>query len=385
MDVFDDAEKKSIGFVYQDYVALKYLLELKPDESIGIEVFDDIHLEGISNQKTLIQVKHAIKNNTYLNNKSIDLWKTLYKWSESIKVINDKEMSFIFYTNRPATQEDGIVRLLASDTKDIKKIQNEIKKVAEAHDNKNNKLYKYLATISLLTEVEAERLFNSIRFVYSDKEIIEEIKIFLRTLAIPENKINDVFDQIYGAFSRYKYEIVKDNKKVKITYDDFREKIGVNRIVQISRSCINSFDQYYKFESVYPANLDNKISYKQLQDIQLDSKAIEFLNDMAKTEAFLQSLMNDGELTENEFELIYSKVFSEWKIRHNLDYMTESYDTISESHISTAVSLYKGLIKECSIDIENNRLPKEMVIGTLLSLSDKPKIGWLQHWESLYK
>ncbi|MFM1345278.1 hypothetical protein WFP14_01755 [Yersinia proxima] len=53
MDIFDktSAEKKSIGFSYQDYVALKHALELKPGESIGIEVFDDVHLESISGKK----------------------------------------------------------------------------------------------------------------------------------------------------------------------------------------------------------------------------------------------------------------------------------------------------------------------------------------------
>ncbi len=87
MDIFDktSAEKKSIGFSYQDYVALKHALELKPEESIGIEIFDDLHLENIDGQKTFIQVKHSINNSNNITNKDIDLWKTLYNWSEAIK------------------------------------------------------------------------------------------------------------------------------------------------------------------------------------------------------------------------------------------------------------------------------------------------------------
>ncbi|MCB4448707.1 hypothetical protein LHK82_25025, partial [Escherichia coli] len=57
MDFFEktNADKNSIGFTYQDYVALKHALELKPEEHIGIEVYDDLHLESIEGHKTLVE------------------------------------------------------------------------------------------------------------------------------------------------------------------------------------------------------------------------------------------------------------------------------------------------------------------------------------------
>lgn len=387
MDIFDrtSADKNSIGFFYQDYVALKYLLELKPSESIGIEVFDDIHHESIDGDKILIQVKHTLDSTNNLTNKDIDLWKTLYNWSKAIEMIDDKEVRLIFYTNKSLTQQNGIVQLLDQKQKDIERIKEEISKIKKSHKDKSDELYKYISTIDALDQAQKEKLFNSIVFIHSAHEITEQIKILLRTLSIPENKLDSAFHNISGAFSEYKYKKIKDNKKVIISYDDFRKKIGIDRIIQITRNCINNFDQYYQFKSAYPLDLDRKISYKQLQDINFDNKStIQFINYMAKTEAFLQSLINDGELTKTEFELIYQKAYSEWNFKHTLEYSGENYNTICSDHIQIAVEIYKDLAK-CNIDIENNSLPKEMVIGTFLKLSDEPNIGWLQHWETLYK
>ncbi|MDH8644550.1 hypothetical protein QIH53_27260, partial [Klebsiella pneumoniae] len=77
-----------------------------------------------------VQVKHSI-NKSNITNKDIDLWKTLYNWSEAIKTIGDKSISLIFYTNKGLTLEPGIVQLLTNDTKDIEKIKDEIEKIEQ--------------------------------------------------------------------------------------------------------------------------------------------------------------------------------------------------------------------------------------------------------------
>lgn len=84
--------------------------------------------------------------------------------------------------------------------------------------------------------------------------------------------------------------MVKNHTKINISYDDFRNNLGIDRIIQISRNCINNFDQYYDFESAYPTNVESKISYKQLKDLDLNSDSIvKYINEMAKTEAFIQN------------------------------------------------------------------------------------------------
>ncbi|EOF6205068.1 hypothetical protein ACK1ES_004480, partial [Salmonella enterica] len=359
--------------------------ELKPEEHIGIEVYDDLHLESIEGHKTLVQVKHSI-NKSNITNKDIDLWKTLYNWSEAIKTIGDKSISLIFYTNKGLTLEPGIVQLIANDTKDIEKIKDAVKKIEQDHKNKSDDLYKYISIINSLDSNTFDRLFNSISFQHSEDGIISQIKTLLKTLAIPKDKLDDVFYYISGTFFERKYDLIKNHRKINISYNDFRNNFGIDRIIQISRHCINNFDQYYDFESAYPTNVESKISYKQLKDLDLNSDSIvKYINEMAKTEAFIQKLLNSGDLTTQEERLIYQKALDEWQSRHSATYIRSRFTEINEDHLNKAFSVYTELTGNCNIVLDKNQLPKSMTTGTFLLLSDKPKIGWLQNWESVYK
>ena len=43
------ADKSALGFEYQDLVLVDILVGLKAGESIGLEIFDDLHTENITN------------------------------------------------------------------------------------------------------------------------------------------------------------------------------------------------------------------------------------------------------------------------------------------------------------------------------------------------
>lgn len=283
-----DDERKSIGFFYQDYVALKYLISLNEGETLGIEVYDDIHHESISGNKILIQVKHSINDDSNLTNKDIDLWKTLFNWSNMFDFIDDKDISFYFYTNKPLTKENGIVKLIADKNKDVEEIIKEIGLIEAQHKNKNNELYKYVNHINSLNPKKLKKIINNISFIHDNEQLIQEIKNSLKNMAVPENKIDDVFYSIMGSFTHYKYNEIKQTKKVEISYELFRNKLGFNRTIQLSRNCGVSFNKFFEFESAYPSDIEKNISYNQLKDLKFDIRSIvTYFNKMAKTEAFL--------------------------------------------------------------------------------------------------
>lgn len=381
-----DDEKKSIGFFYQDYVALKYLITLNEGETLGIEVYDDIHHETIYGNKTLIQVKHSINCENYLTNKDIDLWKTLYNWSNMYESLDDENISFYFYTNKLLTQENGIVKLLAAENKNIEEIRKEIDLIENQHENKESKLYKYIHHIHSLNSEKIKKIINNFQFVLDDSQIIHEIKNLLKHMAVPENKIDDVFHSILGSFTDYKYNQIKQTKKVQISYELFRKTLSFDRTIQLSRNIGINFNQFFKFKSAYPNDIKKNISYNQLKDLGFDIKfIIEYCNHMAKTEAFLQHMIDEGELANSEYEDIHSIGESEWRVHHSINYLGNNFSAIDQQHIDLAQKLYIKLITNCMINIDNSSLPRDMVIGTLIKLSDVPRIGWLQNWEDLYK
>ncbi|MBE3769537.1 hypothetical protein HJ207_17590 [Vibrio parahaemolyticus] len=181
-DVFEQvaADKSQLGFDYQDLVCLEHLIDMRPGETIGLEVLDDVHHEKINGVKELIQVKHSVNDSGTLTNRDVDLWKTLYNWSRALDKLGNSEIEFIFFTNKRKTSQKGLVLLLDKDIKSISCIEKSISSIKEDIDSKEeakkegspiNPIKKFVDHIDNLTFSEKSKLFNKIRFVFSIDDI----------------------------------------------------------------------------------------------------------------------------------------------------------------------------------------------------------------------
>lgn len=110
------------GYLFQCRLALLRGLQMvkkKANGNISIEKFDDVAFEDDDFCKCLIQAKHSI-NPKSLNDKSVDLWKSLKVWMDQLEegVITYSSTKFVLITT--ATAADGsaaaYLRTGASDT-----------------------------------------------------------------------------------------------------------------------------------------------------------------------------------------------------------------------------------------------------------------------------
>ncbi|EPL5426452.1 hypothetical protein LLI34_004018, partial [Acinetobacter baumannii] len=134
------ADKQSLGFEFQDFVYIEKLIELKPTQSLGLEVYDDIHVttndeNGDTKELLLIQVKHSIDASN-ISDRDIDIWKTFYNWLKLVPELPDHlQLKFQLYTNKKLNSQE-FVSLLKYPTKNIKEILNFInqtnKEISEA-------------------------------------------------------------------------------------------------------------------------------------------------------------------------------------------------------------------------------------------------------------
>lgn len=90
------ADKNQLGFEYQDLVCLEQLVNMKPGEVVGLEVFDDVHRVELDGNKILIQVKHSINSEEALTNRDVDLWKTLFNWGAALESLTSTKVEFVF-------------------------------------------------------------------------------------------------------------------------------------------------------------------------------------------------------------------------------------------------------------------------------------------------
>jgi hypothetical protein len=78
------AGPQALGDLVQVRFGLLAVLRARDDQAVAIERLDDIDLSGAEGPLTLAQLKHHVTRSASLSDTSLDLWKTLRVWSETL-------------------------------------------------------------------------------------------------------------------------------------------------------------------------------------------------------------------------------------------------------------------------------------------------------------
>jgi hypothetical protein len=386
------ADKSQLGFDYQDLVCLEYLVDIKPGETVGLEVFDDVHHGRIDGGKALIQVKHSVNDGAALTNKDIDLWKTLHHWSKALDILGSSDIEFIFFTNKKKTNQAGIVHLMDVEQSDMQALFKAINEIKEDLDSKEkdkavdaaeNPIKQYVDYIYGLSDTKKKKLFDKISIIFSTEDIFSRLAKKIEFFSISEDQSLGVLHQLIGVFGEKKYKLIKSNKKVSIDYATFRKEFQFDRIIQLSQDRKIDFSRYHQFKNINSIDPKNGLFAKQLADIDIKAEDItEHAIEYAATNMFIQKLIVSGEFSETENSAINEEVFNAWKSTHDGLYDRDEIDTDGE-HCRVARSCFRS-VGNISVAVANSTLPRAMVAGKGIELSDICRIGWRKDWKSLY-
>lgn len=383
----DNANKTSAGFIYQDLVLMKNLLYLENDSTvIGYEVLDDIHIIK-ENSITLIQVKHSI-NDSPLTESSIDFWKTINKWAKIPATNHDEKLKFVFYTNRPIAASSNLYNELQKENKDyasIETILNDLFNTLEEKEKKKatgqaqNPIFDYVKKINSLTLDDKKTLFEKLTFSISDKQIVDEIKMKLQYFGISKrDEIDRVYENLLGIITDKRYHLAREGEDFLIDYNYFRIDLKFDSLLKLARYDEIDFDKYYNFSNQYDENYHDKIFYKQLKDIDIqDSDIKKYARERAKASSFFKEL----DLIQSEEKIIYSKIYEEWENIHE-DIYDEAINNEAH-HKSKARDCLKNT-KNTTIVYKTSSLPKSLIKGKMIDLSNVPIIGWKKDWKEQY-
>lgn len=346
------ADKSQLGFDYQDLVCLDYLIDMKPGETVGLEIFDDVHHERICGGNALIQVKHSINDSSTLTNRDIDLWKTLYNWSKALDQLNSNDIEFIFFTNRKKTNQSGIIQLLDAEKPNIPELIKVIYETKEDIDAKEkekdasttaNPIKEYVDHIYSLSEEKKHKLLSKIKFIFSFEDIFSKLAKKIEFFSIGEDRSLDVLHQLIGVFREQKYKLISGKNKVLIDYATFRKEFQFDRIIQISQDRKIDFSRYHQFKNVNTIDPKNGLFAKQLADIDIPPEDIsEYAIEYAATNMFIQKLIVSGDFSKSENESINEEVFYGWKSLHERLYDRGGIDTDTE-HNRIARNCFRGI------------------------------------------
>lgn len=395
------ADKTSLGFEFQDFVYIEKLIELKPGQALGLELHDDIHVEtaaadGSIDDLLLIQVKHSV-NEGNITDRDIDLWKTFYNWIKLIPSLPPhRKLTLQLYTNKSLNNQT-FVSLLKSSRANVQEILSYIRQterdISAAESKKKtgdspNPLAEYVNSVSRASDADLKLILDCFEFHSDSSAVIVRLSAALRQLAVPEVRLGDTRKHVIGAFKESKFSKIIQGQKVVISFEDFRTQMGFDRIVRSARAEHVDFGQfteiYYNYQRPDQLSFSNSRFHEQLKDIGIPEEEIVTRGvEMMLAEKFMDSLQDSGSFSASENSRLEDAAVSEWDILHKrLHRRTQEDD--EPTHRSASQDCYDQTMGT-SLKVGDIELPRNLICGKYIKLSNLPRIGWRKNWQSRFK
>lgn len=385
------ADDKSIGFDYQYYYFLHRVLKLGKQQSVGLEVKDDVHTELENDQQILIQLKHTTqqkRDGTSINLTTFDsgLWKTLSNWS---KVISDKtsvrnteesqlnfigKTEFMLVTNKSQTSNCRFFDVL-----EPKKNSREQLSLLQTQ-TKNTTIKDYIQNVLNLSDTVLTAFLKKIHLEHNVEDVITLCKKSIAEHHVSEGRVDQLFRDLDSQIRQDNFISIKNGEKIIISFSDFSGKY--RRFFDIARNPDLKITEYH--ESL-PANLTDQIFIRQLIDIgDLSKDDIEYMSDytryMLTAKTNLLRWQSDGELTSEEVVKFNGEAKMRWQNRFRAIHR----GTDENDGITSALKVLDEMRME-KLVLGSQNLGTEFSNGEYYYLSDIPEIGWLVDWETKYK
>jgi hypothetical protein len=394
------ADKTSLGFEFQDLVYIEKLIKLKPGQKLGLELHDDIHVETVADDESiedllLIQVKHSV-NLGNITDSDIDLWKTLDNWLRIVPGLpSSRAIKFQLYTNKNLNNQ-AFVSLLKAPFNNIGAILEYIRKkdqeISMVESRKpptaaRNPIAKYVESLSQAGDADLRFIFERFEFHSDDSSILGRISSLLRQYSIPVSRIDETRKYVIGAFKESKFSKIINDKKVVITFDDFRVEMGFDRIVRSARADSVDFERfidiYYNYQRPDTLSFCGSRFHDQLKDIGISNdEIIDRGIEMMLAEQFMESLRNNGSFSASEECRLENRAVSDWRRLHN-----QSHRNIEEedesAHLQAAKNCYDSTMCS-SLKAGEIELPSNLSCGKYIKISNIPRIGWRKNWQSRF-
>lgn len=389
-----NADSTILGFDYQFYFFLYKLLELKPNETLGLEVKDDVHLTKADGLTILYQLKHSVQTNADTTIKNLteldnDLLKTLSNWSKVITDSNDnretKEQQlefinkndFLLITNKSISKSNEFLVKIDDYKKNNLKLSdfsNYLKKLKLS--TTDIKKSKYIENLITLDQDCLGAFLLKISIVLTFDNIITKIRNNIKAKMITEEKIDDTLKALIGNIQLDKYIELKLGNKYEISFNEFHKKY--------KNIFINSRNKFNKL--IFTPNLPNKIFeqnfiYRLLEIEAIDNndydKAIEFTTNKLRLENSLTHWMQIGDLIQDEIDDFHND-----NLQLCINKFNFAFRKCNTEHeiIDVALQRYSELTMH-KFKIIDTEIDYKLSNGELYSLSDKRLIGWHKDWK----
>lgn len=392
------ADTKIIGFDFQYFYFINELLKLNDGQAVGFEDKEDVHIDLPSNKTVLIQLKHTTKKNANgtpvnLTEKDDDLWKSLSNWSKVIcdtasgrKTISDqinyvKNTEFILATNKPILRNKFISQVNKLKNKKLSFIDFEKYLLDLLNKTKDKDVKQYIEDILNVNKRVLEAFIKQLKFIDTGNDLINEIKLNIQRKMIADNRVNDVFNDLFSELKQDFFNNAKNGNHQVITFQEWLSKYTC--IFEKSRQTTLPIRN---FQPIFPSELTEQPFIKELIEIgEVDAGDIaqiaQFSEIMLAIKMNLDNWYTDGEITDIDIGDFHKEAFSTWRIIHKKAHRSTkknlflNYDNALNCLDDIRGKNLKMLTTEIGVDLSN---------GEFYYLSNIGNIGWKMEWEANY-
>ncbi len=387
------AADKSIGFDYQYYFFLLALLNLKVNQSAGLEVLDDVHTALNQEKNIFYQLKHTTQSSAdgtpiALTKLDKDMWKTLYNWAMVITDVTSgrggiaaqldfvKRSDFHLVANKKRSSGNSVIDVI----EELQNRQTNFEKAKEVIEGvekstTDDSLQKYIRTVLGLDDGVLECFLRQIQFELEIDDIIERVRNAIHEKHVPIEKVQTALEGIDSNLRELVFKKVKVGEHVVLSFDDFHKQFG--KYIRDARSTKLTVKT---FKQELPDDLFAQNFIKRLLEIKaLKPDDAEYAAELTALKLQLvlhiEHWVQSGEVTSKDVAELHDAVELLWKSKFRLGFV--------ECEDSEIEKIGRGLLAEmlsAKYELSEDELSLPHSNGEIYHLSDIGRIGWHKHW-----
>lgn len=383
------AKEPSLGYNYQIRYGLYLLLREKSKENplIILEGLDDIVIDDIDS-RDLYQTKLHINPTTDLSDRSVDFWKTIRVWSESItsNLLDINNTIFTLITTARVSSKSFISRLTVNSTQSRIEVLEKMCDICKETTNVTNKK-GYDAFMHLSSEQQV-KLISSINVIDASLSIDETLTAIKKELkySAPVGKIDLFVEKIEGWWFQ-QCILLLSQKKESISSKELQIKISDTREMFSVDNLPDDFPDPLTIDEEEVASYEERLFIKQLRIIAVRNNSLRnAISDFRRAFEQRSKWLRDDLTGINEYEKFDKQLFDYWHSIFAL--LKDDCENMTEEQLSSAgKSFYENFYIKSSpaYKIRANFQPKYMTTGSCHMLADNKKIGWHPNFQELLK
>ncbi|OAT84195.1 hypothetical protein A6P54_02545 [Bacillus sp. MKU004] len=375
----ENAAGQLMGYTLQFPRALYHLTMCEPGEMVCVEYLGDVAIEKDGVVRFSEEDKSSIHSNP-VTDKSVDLWKTLYNWVNSIASgeFTSGKTIFLLYTNKKGRKGIAEEFSEAQDKDQVNQsINNAISRLSGLEVT--HPIWYYYNHVINKNRAILEFIVMNFELRVGSDTGIQEVKERLLAMHVPESQIDFMCDKLSGWLQKNVLEKISNKNPAKVTWKEFNQEFSVVFERIMKRELID-FTSIIEEEDVNKQVKKRPLYLKQLEEIDEDEEGvIEAVTEYMKAETNRGKWIENGIIDANVADEFEHRLIEQWRNEKKLVDLT---NVGIDEKTRGKILLYTCKKKE--VRIRDMDPPSSTTAGTYHYLADEPVLGWHPNWKTKF-